>query len=70
LYAVLQFYCKYRLPGCARRPQHREWQPMQLVTLHPGHATILPWAACLLTLPSQSSQLQEMRYKSKLSDFN
>jgi len=22
--AVLQFYCKYRLPGCARRPQHHE----------------------------------------------
>ena len=21
---MLQFYCKYRLPGCARRPQHRE----------------------------------------------
>ena len=24
VYAVLQFYCKYRLPGCARRPQYRE----------------------------------------------
>ena len=24
MYAVLQFYCKYRLPGCARRPQYRE----------------------------------------------
>ena len=24
LSAVLQFYCKFRLLGCARRPQHRE----------------------------------------------
>jgi len=36
---------------------------------HPGPATILPWASCLLTLPSQSSQLQEtVGYKREYSD--